>query len=98
MIQEYTAEQYAKALKHELLSEELQLLREAQAGDENAREKLILCNIKLVHSVIKQYENLNRGVSADDLMADGVMDLCKAISEKSPTLSGNHNEITNIRE
>lgn len=74
---------YAKALEHELLSEseELQLLREAQVGDENAREKLILCNIKLVHSVVKQYERLERGVSADDLMSDGVEGLCKAISK-----------------
>ena len=80
---EPTQSVYVKALDHELLSEaeELQLLRDAQAGDENAREKLILCNIKLVHSVVKQYENLNRGVSVDDLMADGVMGLCKAISK-----------------
>lgn len=74
---------YARALEHELLSEaeELQLLREAQAGDENAREKLILCNIKLVHSVVSRYERLERGVSADDLMSDGVEGLCKAISK-----------------
>lgn len=80
---EPTQSVYVKALDHELLSEaeELQLLREAQAGDENAREKLILCNIKLVHSVVKQYERLSRGVSADDLMADGVEGLCKAISK-----------------
>lgn len=74
---------YAKMLDHELLSvyEEQSLLREAQAGDENAREKLILCNMKLVQAVVKQYENHERDITADDLMADGVMGLSKAIDK-----------------
>lgn len=74
---------YAKALDHELLSEveEQQLLREAQAGDDNAREKLILCNLRLVRSVVLKYENSEFNVSADDLMGDGIIGLCKAITK-----------------
>jgi len=73
---------YAKELNHEILAEyeEQQLLRETQAGDENAREKLILVNLRLVRSVAQKYENFELGVSADDLMADGIVGLCKAIS------------------
>ena len=73
---------YAKELNHEILAdyEEQQLLRETQAGDENAREKLILANLRLVRSVAQQYENFELGVAADDLMADGIVGLCTAIS------------------
>ncbi len=73
---------YAKELNHEILKvyEEQQLLRETQAGDENAREKLILVNLRLVRSVVQKYENFELGISADDLMADGIVGLCKAIS------------------
>ena len=74
---------YAKSLQHELLSEseEQTLLYQTQAGDENAREKLILLNLRLVRSIVQQYENAELGISADDLMADGVMGLCKAIAK-----------------
>ncbi|MDE0634760.1 MAG: hypothetical protein OXI43_02750 [Candidatus Poribacteria bacterium] len=73
---------YAKALEHEILAdyEEQQLLRETQAGDENARERLILANLRLVRFVVQQYENFELGISADDLMADGIVGLCTAIS------------------
>lgn len=74
---------YAKDLQHELLYafEEQSLLRQAQAGDELALEKLILCNLKLVRSIVKQYANPNPHVSADDLMADGIIGLHRAISK-----------------
>ena len=73
---------YAKNLQHELLYtfEEQSLLRQAQAGDELALEKLILCNLKLVHSIVQQYANPRLNVSADDLMADGIVGLHRAIS------------------
>ena len=73
---------YAKELEHELLSEyeEYQLLRDAQSGDENAREKLLLLNLRLVRSIVQKYENPQLKVFADDLMADGVIGLHKAIS------------------
>lgn len=74
---------YAKDLQHELLYafEEQSLLRQAQAGDELALEKLILCNLKLVNSIAQKYAKLNPHVSADDLMADGIVGLHRAISK-----------------
>lgn len=73
---------YAKHLQHELLYEfeEHQLLREAKAGDKYALEKLILCNLRLVHSIVQQYAKPELNVSADDLMADGIMGLHRAIA------------------
>lgn len=73
---------YSKDLDHELLAdyEEEQLLREAQAGDEFAREKLILCNLRLVRSIVQRYAKPEMGITVDDLMADGVVGLCRAIS------------------
>ncbi|MDE0483869.1 MAG: sigma-70 family RNA polymerase sigma factor [Candidatus Poribacteria bacterium] len=73
---------YAKDLDHELLAdyEEEQLLREAQAGDEFARERLILCNLRLVRSIVQRYAKPEMGITVDDLMADGVVGLCRAIS------------------
>ncbi len=72
---------YAKHLQHELLYEfeEHQLLREAKAGDKYALEKLTLCNLRLVHSIVQQYVKPELNVSADDLMADGIMGLHRAI-------------------
>lgn len=74
---------YAKSLQHELLSEneEHALLYQAHDGDDNAREKLILLNLRLVRAIAMQYENTELGVEADDLIADGVFGLCKAISK-----------------
>ena len=73
---------YAKSLQHELLSEyeEQALLYQAQSGDDNAREKLILLNLRLVRSIAEQYANPDLLVSVDDLMGDGVIGLCRAIS------------------
>ena len=74
---------YAKELQHELLYafEEQSLLRQAQAGDELALEKLILCNLRLVNSIVQKYAKVNPHVSADDLMADGIVGLHRAISK-----------------
>lgn len=73
---------YAKSLQHELLSEyeEQALLYQAQAGDENAREKLIMLNLRLVYSIARQYANPNLLVDPEDLIGDGIIGLCKAIS------------------
>ena len=73
---------YAKELQHELLYafEEQSLLRQAQAGDELALEKLILCNLKLVNFIVQKYAKSKPHVSADDLMADGIIGLHRAIS------------------
>ena len=73
---------YAKSMQHELLSEyeEQALLYQAQAGDENARDRLIMLNLRLVYSIAQKYANSELLVSADDLMGDGVIGLTRAIS------------------
>ena len=53
------------------------LLLLAQQGDENAKEKLILCNTALVRSIIKKYQG--RGAEYDDLFQIGYLGLIKAI-------------------
>ena len=59
--------------------EKMQLLREMQeTGSEQAREKLILGNLRLVLSVIQRFTG--RGEDADDLFQIGVIGLMKAIS------------------
>ena len=73
---------YAKSMQHELLSEyeEQTLLYQAQAGDENARDRLIMLNLRLVYSIAQKYANSELLVSAEDLMGDGVIGLTRAIS------------------
>ena len=54
------------------------LLRRAQAGDEDAREKLIEGNLRLVLSVIQRF--VGRGENPDDLFQVGCIGLMKAIA------------------
>lgn len=54
-----------------------ELIAKAQSGDENARERLISGNLRLVLSVIQKFTN--RGESMDDLFQVGVVGLIKAI-------------------
>jgi len=58
------------------------LLRKAKQGDENAREKLIEGNLRLVLSVIQRFDK--RGESPDDLFQVGCIGLIKAISNFDP--------------
>jgi len=53
------------------------LLRRTKAGDQDAREKLICGNLRLVLSVIQRFSG--RGESADDLFQVGCIGLMKAI-------------------
>lgn len=59
-----------------------QLLRKANAGDDNARQQLIEGNLRLVLSVIGRFEK--RGESPDDLFQVGCIGLMKAISNFDP--------------
>lgn len=59
------------------------LLRRAQAGDEDAREKLIEGNLRLVLSVIQRFDK--RGENPDDLFQVGCIGLIKAISNLTRT-------------
>lgn len=65
--------------KLKLLTEEekIDLLRKARSGDQAAREKLILGNLRLVLSVIQSFQN--RGENADDLFQVGCIGLIKAV-------------------
>lgn len=57
--------------------EKIALIKKSQAGDKEARNELIVCNLKLVLSVLQKY--LGRGESPDDLFQVGVIGLMKAI-------------------
>ena len=58
------------------------LLHRAREGDENAREKLIEGNLRLVLSVIQRFDK--RGENPDDLFQVGCIGLIKAISNFDP--------------
>ena len=59
------------------------LLRRCQQGDEEARQKLIEGNLRLVLSVIQRFDK--RGESPDDLFQVGCIGLMKAISNFDTT-------------
>ena len=63
----------------ELLTHEatLKLIREAQAGDMEARGELVRCNIALVKSLVRGF--LSRGAEYEDLLQIGSIGLLKAI-------------------
>ena len=74
---------YTDLLNHDILdrSEERQLLIEAKSGSEMSRERLIRENMLLVRKIALEYARPDEGVSADDLMADGVLGLMSAIED-----------------
>lgn len=55
------------------------LISKAQAGDENAREKVITSNLRFVITLAKQFQN--RGIDLVDLISAGVEGLCKSIDK-----------------
>ena len=59
------------------------LLRKAKEGDEDARQKLIEGNLRLVLSVIQRFDK--RGESPDDLFQVGCVGLIKAIANFDPS-------------
>ena len=63
--------------------EMMRLLRQAQAGDEAARQKLVEGNLKLVLSVIQRFAG--RGENPDDLFQVGCIGLIKAIANFDTT-------------
>ena len=58
-------------------AEKTELLKLAQSGDNNARDKLINGNLRLVLSVIQRFSN--RGENPDDLFQVGCIGLIKSI-------------------
>lgn len=67
--------------RHPYLTDEevKSLIKASQSGDENAREKLIRHNIRLVWSVVQRF--LGRGYDADDLFQIGCIGLLKAVDK-----------------
>ena len=57
--------------------EKLELIKKAHAGDKNARDKMITCNLRLVLSVVQKFAH--RGENLDDLFQVGCIGLVKAI-------------------
>lgn len=59
--------------------EEIELLKRAKTGDVEAKNKLILSNLRLVVNVAKSY--VNRGLSLIDLISEGNFGLIYAIEK-----------------
>lgn len=62
--------------------EEVDLARRARSGDEKARRKLILSNLKLVITIAKSYASY--GVPFLDLIEEGNLGLIRAVSRFDP--------------
>ncbi|OEF97238.1 RNA polymerase sigma-F factor [Vulcanibacillus modesticaldus] len=56
-----------------------ELIIKSQNGDEQAREKIVNSNIRLIWSVVQRF--LNRGYEADDLFQIGAIGLLKAVDK-----------------
>jgi RNA polymerase primary sigma factor len=65
-------------------TEERELSRCAQEGDQGARKRLIESNLRLVISIAKKYRG--RGVSFEDLIQEGNAGLIKAVERFDPSL------------
>ncbi len=64
------------------LDEEQSLSEKLSLGDDTAREKLIVHNLRLVVYIAKKFEN--SGVGLDDLISIGTIGLIKAVNTFSP--------------
>lgn len=62
--------------------EEARYIKEMQTGDENARNKLIEHNLRLVAHIVKKFENT--GEDMEDLISIGTIGLIKGIESFSP--------------
>jgi len=60
-------------------TEMMELLRKAQQGDIDARERLVNCNLKLIFNLIQRFAH--RGYELEDLFQIGTIGLIKAIDK-----------------
>ncbi len=65
------------SLKKLTAKESEELLLKIKEGDSEAREKFILCNLRLVLSIIKRFPSSK--VSVDDLFQAGIIGLIKSV-------------------
>ena len=67
--------------KHKLLSakQEKEIAERADCGDQEARQKLILANLRLVVNIAKRYQN--QGLSLMDLIEEGNLGLIRAVEK-----------------
>lgn len=59
--------------------EEVELAKRVLEGDQDAKDQLIVCNLKLVVSIAKHY--VNRGMDFLDLIQEGNLGLIKAVDK-----------------
>jgi RNA polymerase primary sigma factor len=84
---EDTVTSYLKAIgRYPLLTgaQEIELMRAAKKGSEEARKKLINSNLRLVVSIARKFAN--RGMTLSDLIQEGNLGLMRAIEKFDPEL------------